>query len=95
VPTGPRVTGSGAVRTARTLGGIHGTTTGDWAIASGWIARSLMRDALDSSERGWIALTEAMFDKNRRTNELALGRAVQLGREMGPERRIQDWRPVA
>ena len=32
--------GPGAVRTARTLGYLHGTTSGDWAIAGGWIARA-------------------------------------------------------
>jgi hypothetical protein len=54
--------GPGAVRTARTLGYLHGSTTGDWAIAGGWIARAktLLVDQPDSSERGWVALTEGM-----------------------------------
>lgn len=54
--------GAGAVRTARTLGGLHGSTAGNWAIANGWIARakSLMSESPDSSERGWVALTEGI-----------------------------------
>ena len=46
--------GPGAVRSARTLGYLHGSTTGDWAIASGWIARAktLLVDEPDSTERG-------------------------------------------
>jgi hypothetical protein len=75
--------GAGAVRTARTLGGMHGSTAGDWAIANGWIARAknLMGGSPDSGERGWVALTEGMFDDDRRSKELAFGRALRVGHE--------------
>jgi DNA-binding CsgD family transcriptional regulator len=74
--------GPGAVRTARTLGYLHGTTTGDWAIAGGWIARAktLLVDQPDSSERGWVALTEGMFEGNRAVKERHYARALDVGR---------------
>ena len=55
--------GAGAARVARTLGYMYGTTAGDWAVASGWIARAktLLSELPESSERGWVALTEGMF----------------------------------
>ena len=55
--------GAGAARVARTLGYMYGSTSGDWAVAGGWIARAktLLSDLPDSSERGWVALTEGMF----------------------------------
>ena len=74
--------GPGAVRTARTLGYLHGTTSGDWAIASGWIARAktLLVDQPDSSERGWIALTEGMFEGVRSVKEQHYAQALDVGR---------------
>jgi DNA-binding CsgD family transcriptional regulator len=77
--------GAGATRTARTLAGLNGTTTGDWAIASGWIARakSLLGDPPDAGERGWIALTEGMFEGRRDVKERHLRTAIALAREVG------------
>jgi len=74
--------GPGAVRTARTLGYLHGTTSGDWAIAGGWIARAktLLVDQPDSSERGWVALTEGMFEETRAIKERHYARALDVGR---------------
>ena len=76
--------GPGAVRTARTLGYLHGTTTGDWAIASGWIARAktLLVDQPDSSERGWVALTEGMFEESPGDQGAAL--RTRAGRRSAP-----------
>jgi DNA-binding CsgD family transcriptional regulator len=77
--------GAGAVRAARTLGYFYGSTAGEWAVANGWIARarSLMSESPDPSERGWVALTQGMFDGNRRTKEQAFGHALQVGHETG------------
>jgi hypothetical protein len=74
--------GPAAVRTARTLGYLHGTTTGDWAIASGWLARAkaLLTGQPDTSERGWVALTEGMFEENRAIKERLYARALDVGR---------------
>src|SRR4051794_16772548 len=59
--------GVGAARVARTLAYMHGTTSGDWAVAGGWIgrAKTLLADSPGSSERGWVALTEGMFEPDR------------------------------
>ena len=48
--------GAGAVRTARTLGYMYGSTASDWAVAGGWIARakSLLSSSPDDAEHGWI-----------------------------------------
>jgi DNA-binding NarL/FixJ family response regulator len=74
--------GPSAVRTARTLGYLHGTTTGDWAIAGGWIARAktLLVDQPDSSEAGWVALTEGMFEEARPIKEQHYAHALDVGR---------------
>jgi DNA-binding CsgD family transcriptional regulator len=74
--------GVGAARVARTLGYMHGSTSGDWAVASGWIARAktLLADLPGSSERGWVALTEGMFEPNRAKKEAAFQQAVETGR---------------
>jgi DNA-binding CsgD family transcriptional regulator len=74
--------GVGAARVARTLGYMHGSTSGDWAVASGWIARAktLLADQPDSSERGWVALTEGMFEANRAKKDAAFQQAVEVGR---------------
>ena len=77
--------GPGAVRTARTLGYLHGTTSGDWAIAGGWIARAktLLVEQPDSSERGWVALTEGMFEPVRTRKEQHYADALLVGRSEG------------
>jgi DNA-binding CsgD family transcriptional regulator len=76
---------AGAARVARTLGYMHGTTSGDWAIAGGWIARAktLLVDLPGSRESGWVALTEGMFEPNRAKKEAAFQQAVELGRLTG------------
>ena len=74
--------GVGAARVARTLGYMHGSTSGDWAVAGGWIARAktLLADLPGSSERGWVALTEGMFERDRGKKETAFQQAVEIGR---------------
>ncbi|HSV37388.1 MAG TPA: hypothetical protein VLI04_01390, partial [Nocardioidaceae bacterium] len=73
--------GGGAARVARTLGYLHGSTAGDWAVASGWIARAktLLAEETDSSERGWVALTEGMFEGNRGRKNALFQQAVEVG----------------
>lgn len=77
--------GAGAARVARMLGGMHGSTSGDWAVASGWIARAktLLGDLPDSTERGWVTLTEGMFDNERASKTADFQRAVEIGRRTG------------
>ena len=75
--------GAGSARVARTLGYMYGTTAGDWAVASGWIARAktLLSELPQSSERGWVALTEGMFAEARAKKETAFHTAIEIGRE--------------
>ena len=58
------------------------STSGDWAVAGGWLARAktLLADQPGSSERGWVALTEGMFEANRAKKEAAFQQAVEIGR---------------
>jgi DNA-binding NarL/FixJ family response regulator len=75
--------GAGSAKVARILGYLNGSTAGDWAIASGWIARAktLLGDLPDSDERGWVALTEGMFDGNRAMKERSFQTALRIGHE--------------
>ncbi len=77
--------GGGAVRVARMLGGVYGTAVGDLAVASGWISRakSLLSDLPGSSERGWVALAQGMFEGGRAAKERHFEAALQFGRETG------------
>ena len=77
--------GTGAARIARNLGYLHGSAAGDWAVASGWISRAktLLVGAPESSERGWVALTEGMFAADRSAKDRAFRNALQVGRETG------------
>ena len=77
--------GAAAARVARTLGYLHGTTAGDWAVASGWIARAktLLNDEPESGERGWVALTEGMFADVRAVKDTAFRTAIEIGRTTG------------
>ena len=77
--------GASAARVARTLGYLYGSTAGDWAVASGWIARAkrLLGDAPVGSERGWVALTEGMFAEVRTAKDASFRTALAVGREAG------------
>ncbi len=77
--------GTGAARMARTLAYLHGSTANDWAVASGWLARAktILEDHPDSSERGWVALTEGMFNDSRARKEQEFLTAVGIGRRTG------------
>jgi DNA-binding CsgD family transcriptional regulator len=74
--------GAGAARVARMLGGMHGSTSGNWAVANGWIARarSLLHEHPDEGERGWVALTQGMFEGHRASRNARLEEALDLGR---------------
>lgn len=77
--------GAGAARAARTLGYLYGSTAGDWAVANGWIARAknLLVDQPDSAERGWVALTEGMWNEDRPAKERLFAQALEIGRTTG------------
>lgn len=77
--------GAGCVRTARMLGGMHGSTSGDWAVANGWItrAKNLASELPDDREVGWVMLTQGMFEPQRDQKNRAFERALELGRTTG------------
>ena len=72
--------GAGAVRVARMLGYMYGIVVGDWAIGSGWIARAqrLLDLAVHSSEKGWIALTLGMFERDRSMKHRRFEEAIEV-----------------
>jgi DNA-binding CsgD family transcriptional regulator len=75
----------GAVRTARTLAGMHGQINGDLALMNGWLARAttLLVDARSSSEAGWVALNRGMFEADRSRRDRLFAEAVEVGRRYG------------
>ena len=72
----------GAVRTARTLAYMHGSVVGDWAVASGWLARAqtLLDDVPESPEAGWVALQVGMFEPDRTRKEERFRAALATAR---------------
>ncbi len=75
----------GAVRVARTLGYMHGSVVGDWAVASGWLARAqtLLAGAVESSEAGWVSLNLGMFEDDRQRKEEYYRHALDVARRLG------------
>ncbi|HEY7282955.1 MAG TPA: LuxR C-terminal-related transcriptional regulator [Actinomycetota bacterium] len=73
----------GAVRVARTLGGMYGSLVGDGAVCAGWIARARsLIGGEDSGEAGWVALTAGMFERDRAAKNERFREALDAGRRM-------------
>ena len=77
--------GASAVRVARTLGYMHGSVRGDWAVGSGWVARAqrLIEAIPGSPEAGWISLTLGMFEQNRPLKEQYFAAAADVAAKAG------------
>lgn len=75
----------GAVRVARTLAPMYLVVVGDRAVGSGWLARSqtLLVEAADSPERGWVTLDLGMFEIDRGRKEELLRTALFFARQIG------------
>lgn len=75
----------GAIRVARTLGYLHGAIAGDWAVASGWLARAqtLLADAPDSAEAGWVELNIGMFEGDRDRKHERFWEALAVAKKTG------------
>ena len=58
---------------------------GDHAVFGGWIARAqtLLAGAVDSSERGWVALNLGMFEGDRARKERYFHEALDVARDRG------------
>jgi DNA-binding NarL/FixJ family response regulator len=82
-----RATGDelGAIRVARTLGGVYGAILGEAAPMRGWLARAqtLAATADGSSERGWVALNLGMFEGDRARKESYFRDAIDVARRFG------------
>ena len=76
---------AGAIRVARTLAGVVGQVTGDFAVCQGWLARadSLMTTAPAGSERGWVALNRGMFEGDRVRKDALFKEALTSARDHG------------
>jgi len=72
----------GAIRVARTLAYMYGSFIGDWAIGGGWMSRAqtLLADAPDSSQAGWVSLNAGMFEGDRALKETRFRAALETGR---------------
>jgi len=75
----------GAIRVARSLACTYGTVVGDAAVMNGWIARAqtLLGDASESAEAGWVALSVGMFEDDRARKEAHFRIALDAGRRFG------------
>lgn len=76
---------AGAVRVARTLGYVHLVIVGDRAVSGGWLARAqtLLADAADSAEAGWVSLNLGLFEGDRARKEERFRRALAAARRFG------------
>jgi len=76
--------GAAAARVARKVASVHGTYVGDWAVASGWLARAkdLLGGVDATAERGWVALTTGMFEGDRERKHALLEQALVVAGEV-------------
>ena len=75
----------GAVRVARQVAYMYGAVMGDAAVMNGWIARAqtLLPEAGESAEAGWVSLNKGMFEGDRSLREDLLGNALEIARRFG------------
>lgn len=76
---------AGAIRCARNLASLHVVILGEPAIGAGWLGRAqtLMGDAPESVEAGWVELNLGMFDPDRASRTRHFRRALELSRQCG------------
>ncbi len=72
----------GAIRVARTVAYMYGAILGDWAVTSGWLARAqtLVGDAGESREGGWVTLNRGMFEGDRIRKDQYFREALEVAR---------------
>lgn len=75
----------GAVRVARSLACAYGTMVGDFAVMQGWLARAqtLLAEAGESPERGWVWLNIGMFAADRALKDQHFRDALRVARVYG------------
>jgi len=72
----------GAIRVARTLACMYLTFVGDAAVGGGWMSRAqtLLAEAPESAQAGWVALNAGMFEGDRALKEARFRVALETGR---------------
>ena len=76
---------NGAMRVARAIGYMYFAIVGDRAVAGGWIAptQTLLVDAGDTSEVGWVSLNIGMFEGDHVRKEALFREALEVARRFG------------
>jgi DNA-binding NarL/FixJ family response regulator len=74
-----------AADTARWLAFLHGTFHGNFAVASGWMARaeSLLEGIDECAAHGWLILDGAVFSRDSREREQCAASAMAIARRFG------------
>ncbi len=74
--------GAGAIRMARTLAYINGAIIGNGAVMQGWHARAktLLEGVEPSSELGWFALSNGLFESDTSQREEQFREAIGIAR---------------
>jgi DNA-binding CsgD family transcriptional regulator len=74
-----------AADTARWLAFLHGTFHGNFAVASGWMARAerLLEGVEDCVAHGWLILDRAPFSRDSEERERCAASALAIARRFG------------
>jgi DNA-binding CsgD family transcriptional regulator/tetratricopeptide (TPR) repeat protein len=74
-----------AADTARWLAFLHGTYHGNYAVASGWMARaqSLLEGVDECAAHGWLILDGAVFSRDSKEREQCAASAMAIARRFG------------
>lgn len=74
-----------AADTARWLGFLHGTFHGNFAVASGWMARAgrLLEGVDDCAAHGWLILDRAPFTRDSSEREQCAASALAIAKRFG------------
>jgi DNA-binding CsgD family transcriptional regulator len=74
-----------ASHAARWLGFMHGTYHGNYAVASGWIARaeSLLEGIEECAAHGWLILDRAPFSRSPEERQKVAASALGIARRFG------------
>ncbi|WP_448625091.1 LuxR C-terminal-related transcriptional regulator [Geodermatophilus sp. URMC 64] len=76
----------GAARAARSLGWLHGSVHGQWAVYGGWVARArtlLEQAGEDGNEHGWVLVAEAQGGGDLHAQERLYLEAIDVARRCG------------
>jgi DNA-binding CsgD family transcriptional regulator len=74
-----------AANTARWLGFLHATFRGNFAAASGWMARAerMLEGVEECAAHGWLILDRAPFSRDRSEREKCAASALAIARRFG------------